>query len=701
MHSRTTLLLLTFLVACGDEATPDTPQPEMDASVSPDSGPSDMGSGQADARLPAPDMGRPMMDAAVDMAPPPPPVGEVRLVAGNTRTGFVNGVGAAARFNGVTCTALDPDGTTLYASDTFNGLVRTIDLETGDTRVLAGRPHEFAAFDGTGSDARFSSPRGCAVAPDGSALYVADGPSIRRITLPDREVTTLAGAPSERGNVDAVGSAARLGYLLHDLETSADGRVLYISDRSNDTIRTLDLETGAVATVVGPAAGLNGPGGLHRINDILYIADTFNDQLRAYDTTTGEISVVADGIGSAQGVAVAGGIAWAAGFDGLLYRISLANARVTTPLGDADEVDAVDGDAETARLGGAFASPTYDADRGVLYYVDNANSGIRVVDLGALGVTTLAGPSIPSGYLDGETPLFGELYDAVSDGESVFVADPENSAVRTVNADGVAETLVGDPDDIGAEDGPVWKGTLDSPVGLAYDAATNRLFIADSAQHVIRVVDFAEQEITTFAGTAGEGATTDGDRTTGRLQGPWGLALASDGRLFVTELDSGAVRIIDAMGGISTLAPAQTFDQPLGIAVGDNGRVYVADNGVAVVYAVDPNSGTVEALVGQSGQTGVRDGAADVALLSGPWGLEAVESGLLIVDSENNLVRRFDFETATLSSWLGHPVRAGGLAPGAQVTWDEMTFYRPREISVYEGVYWVVSQAALFRASGR
>ena len=92
--------------------------------------------------------------------------------------------------------------------------------------------------------------------------------------------------------MDAVGSAARLGYLLHDLEPSADGRLLYIADRSNDTIRTLDLETNAVATLVGPAAGLSGPGGLHRVDDILYIADTFNHCIRRVDPD-GMISTVA------------------------------------------------------------------------------------------------------------------------------------------------------------------------------------------------------------------------------------------------------------------------------------------------------------------------------------------------------------------------------------------------------------------------
>jgi len=261
--------------------------------------------------------------------------------------------------------------------------------------------------------------------------------------------------------------------------------------------------------------------------------------------------------------------------------------------------------------------------------------------------------------------------------------------------------LVGGPDESGAEDGPIWKGTLDAPVGLAYDAVQDRLFIVDANQHVIRVVNFAEQKIETYAGTAGESATTDGDRETGRLNGPWGIAMTGDGRLVVSELDSGALRIIEADGSVSTLVPSGTFEQAVGVAVGDDDRVYVSDGAASVVYQVDLSTGAVESLIGREGETGVRDGAADVALLSDPWGLEMTSEGLLIVDSRNNLIRRFDFTTGEISRWLGHPVRTGGLARGTQVTWDEMTFYGPREMTAHDGVYWVVSQAALYRATGR
>jgi DNA-binding beta-propeller fold protein YncE len=239
-------------------------------------------------------------------------------------------------------------------------------------------------------------------------------------------------------------------------------------------------------------------------------------------------------------------------------------------------------------------------------------------------------------------------------------------------------------------------------VGLAYDAAAGRLFIADVDAHLIRVVDFEARQIATFAGTAGQPGSVDGDRETARLSGPWAIDLASDGTLYVAEAESGALRAVDASGAVTTVVAPGTFEQPLGLAVdAANGRAFVADMAAPAVYTVSLDDGASEILVGQPGATGIRDGSADEALLSGPWGLAVVEGGLLIVDAENHLIRRFDFAQQRLDRWLGHPLRHGGLAPGSQVPWDEMTFERPRAVASDADTLWVVSQAALYGATAQ
>ena len=99
-----------------------------------------------------------------------------------------------------------------------------------------------------GTLARFNDPQG--IATDGTNLYVADTDNnmIRKISLADFTVTTLAGSRSP-GLVDS-----NTGTLAHFDEPKAltilNGKA-YVVDQGNYAIRSVDLATGAVKTVVG------------------------------------------------------------------------------------------------------------------------------------------------------------------------------------------------------------------------------------------------------------------------------------------------------------------------------------------------------------------------------------------------------------------------------------------------------------------
>lgn len=655
---------------------------DSDSGVDPVDAAVDMARDMPDAEpidaAPPPDQAPP--DAAPDAAPPEPPAppsGTVTQLAGDTGSGFVDGVGSDARFAGITCIALSPDGDTLYASDTFNGTVRAIDLDTRAVTTLAGRPLELGTFDGGPGAARLTSPRGCAATDE--ALFVADGPTLRRVDF-DGTVTTLAGQSEAAGAIDGVGRGARLGYLVHDLEPAADGALIYISDRSNDAIRTLDPATGEVATLVGPAGRLDGPGGLARLDDVIYVADTFDGQILRLDPETGLADVLADGLDAPQGVAVDGRSAFAAGFDGALYQIDLESGAVTVAVGVPGETAVVNGDRDAARLGGSFAPPVHDAARKRLYYVDLDSGGIRVIDTRLFGVSHFVGPDAPTGYRDGPDPRFGPLYDVVPDPAGGWiVSDPGNAAVRAVSTDGEARTLFGSPADPNPADGPAADARIDAPVGLAW--RDGRLVIADYNAGALRAYDPAEQAVTTLA----EG-----------FVGPWGLGAGPDGAVWLTDADTGGVSVLRPDDTVEAIVPPGTFEFPVDVAVDPaDGAVYVADAVRAAVYRLDGGEAVVVA--GQPGETGVRDGPLDEALLGEPLGLTfAPDGGLLVVDGGNHLVRRIDLAAGTIQRWLGHPVRHGGRPAGAAVPWDEATFERPQAAAVGpDGALAVVADAAL------
>ncbi len=115
----------------------------------------------------------------------------VSVVAGQSGvSGNADGKATEARFNAPVGVAVDADGT-IFVADTYNDCIRAISPEGIVRAIAGGREPGFA--DGAGSEARFDTPCGIAVAADDSLLVADTGNRrIRRVEL-NGHVTTLAG----------------------------------------------------------------------------------------------------------------------------------------------------------------------------------------------------------------------------------------------------------------------------------------------------------------------------------------------------------------------------------------------------------------------------------------------------------------------------------------------------------------------------
>ena len=160
--------------------------------------------------------------------------GAVTTVAGTAgSTGSTDGTGSAARFNYPSGVAVDAAGN-VYVTDAGNNTIRQI-APGGVVTTLAGTPSSAGSTDGTGSVARFNSPRGIKLDAAGN-LFVADfhNFTIRKVT-PAGVVTTLAGSPGASGIADGTGSGVRFDYPSG---VAIDGTgTLYVADYGNNTIR--------------------------------------------------------------------------------------------------------------------------------------------------------------------------------------------------------------------------------------------------------------------------------------------------------------------------------------------------------------------------------------------------------------------------------------------------------------------------------
>ncbi|MBV8520374.1 MAG: hypothetical protein JO197_23485 [Acidobacteria bacterium] len=175
------------------------------------------------------------------------PAGVVTTYAGVAdQSGSANGNGINARFSSPFGIAVDASGNVFVADQ--NHVIRKI-TTSGDVSLVAGAVGQQGSSDGTAGAARFNVPAGMAFGADGT-LYVADymNDTIRKITMPDAVVSTLAGSPGQWGWTDGTGASA-LFDAPSDVVIGSDGR-LYVSD-GNHVIR--QIVGNVVSTVAGRA----------------------------------------------------------------------------------------------------------------------------------------------------------------------------------------------------------------------------------------------------------------------------------------------------------------------------------------------------------------------------------------------------------------------------------------------------------------
>lgn len=213
-------------------------------------------------------------------APPPTPV-----------PGFVNSTtGTAARFN--TPKGIASDGVSLFVADTGNHAVRKIVIATGVVTTLAGTGAAGFGNNPTGTSASFNSPEGIAVI--GNNLYVADtgNHAVRKVVNSlAAAVTTIAGAApptAVSGYADGSGTSAR---FSSPRGIAAVGSVLYLADTGNHAIRRITTAATVTTFVGDPLAAttrdgeasqalLNAPTGIAGTSGTIWFTDVNENVVR-------------------------------------------------------------------------------------------------------------------------------------------------------------------------------------------------------------------------------------------------------------------------------------------------------------------------------------------------------------------------------------------------------------------------------------
>ncbi len=320
---------------------------------------------------------------------------------------------------------------------------------------------------------------------------------------------------------------------------------------------------------------------------------------------------------------------------------------------------------QTGVPGYTFATGTSARFTRPLGVVVDASGNLYVADAGSETIMKISPTGVVSPFsgvpinlqaspvlMDGpaNTAQFGVLQGICIDASgTLYVTDV--GFVRMISSTGAVTTLAGGAGGLGSGDGVGNQATFGNPQGIAADNKGN-LYVADSSDDTIREVVISTQRVSTIAGFYQQFGGTDGTGSSARFSQPNGIAIASNGNMYVTDRGDYTIRMVTPAGVVTTVAgssgsigsadgtgAAAQFYSLNGIAVDASGNIFVteANNTIRKITS----TGMVTTLAGTSNTGGSSNGTGAAALFNDPFGVAVDAAGdMFVADMNNDTIRK-------------------------------------------------------------
>jgi thiol-disulfide isomerase/thioredoxin len=269
----------------------------------------------------------------------------------------------------------------------------------------------------------------------------------------------------------------------------------------------------------------------------------------------------------------------------------------------------------------------------------------------------------------------------------LFISDSAHHRILEISLTGNIRQRIGSGKE-GYKDGSFDEAQFKRPQGLLYH--NNKLYIADTENHALRMADLTTKTVSTLAGNGTQGNNRwvkDVAGSDTQLSSPWDLALypdethiliamAGSHQLWSYDLEQNTVSVVAGNGRESIddgRYPSNSLSQPSGVSV-HNGELYFVDSETSSLRRLKDNE--VTTLIGTGlFNFGYEEGKRRKALMQHPLGVYADASGIYVADSYNHAIRRYDTDDMKLHNLAGNGTQ--GLKDGKR---DDARLNEPSDV---------------------